>query len=213
MSIDYIGDPTTYHDIVELPTDGDDRDAACVTAPFEACLDNIEYVKQRKNVSTAVVKWLENAQWQGTQWTPLRASGSKGGWASEHSDGSATVEQNVFDVDIPHNSTITQVQAYIDPGTGHGALPASMPRWELQAHAPHGNISVLDSQTDTSGNVAAYEADHTIAKASLSHTVNRDTTRYKVVVFCEAGANSKTGFVLEGVKVTFNTTHIDQRAG
>ena len=43
--------------------------------------------------------------------------------------------------------------------------------------------------------------------------MNRNTTRYKVVVFCEASTNSKTGFVLEGVKVTFNTTHTDERAG
>jgi hypothetical protein len=213
MSIDYTGDPTTYHDIVQLPADGDNNDASNITAPFEACLDNIEYLKQLKHVQSSVQRQMRHAEYSSSQVTRSIVDGSVSGWQVNHpGPGDATVENIVFPIEVPQGATITQIRVTIDPANGHGGLPASMPRWELLTETATGVATLADSQTDTSANAAAFDANHTIQKTISVGPVNNATTRYTLKFFSEAGANSLTGLRVTSVLVTFNMTILDEGA-
>lgn len=209
MPVDYTPAPSTYHDVVQLMSDGDNNDASNFSSPLEAALDNAAYIKNLNHVAT-VTRWMRNARWNADQWVELNVIGAEGGWVAAHVNDSATVEVLFIPVEIPQSSTITQVQIHVDPGTTHPNLPAVMPRWELQSWAPPGFITLLESETDSSANVAAFEAPHTIGKIVSVGPINSTTTLYRLAVYCEAGANSRTAFRVTGARITFTTTKVDE---
>lgn len=121
----------------------------------------------------------------------------------------ATTYQLYLNLDnLPYLGTITAITAYVDPKNGHGGLPGTMPRLKLSSRT-HGSVGDTDvaQQTDTSANVAAYEALHTITLSGLSATID-GTKMYYVEVQSEGGANALDFFQLMGLTVTCTVTQI-----
>lgn len=94
---------------------------------------------------------------------------------------------------VPEGVKILEVEAVVDGnagGTGHGALPATMPkiilyRLDYETGAP---VSLGDV-TDPSASVAAYHLVHKIQITGLSELTSRQRS-YVVQVSGEQGANS-----------------------
>lgn len=83
-------------------------------------------------------------------------------------------------------------------GDGHAALPATRPRVQLLTTDIDGNIQILATVTDSSANVAAYDAPHNVILQSVgldSGTMPQLATiePFYVRVYGETGANSEVG--------------------
>jgi hypothetical protein len=93
---------------------------------------------------------------------------------------------------LPKECVILGVGIRVDPGTGRAGLPGTMPDFDLR-----GTAGVIDTYTDASASVGAYETAHDIASGALAipyAAANGD--RFAIEVHGEAGANSQTGLLL-----------------
>jgi hypothetical protein len=91
---------------------------------------------------------------------------------------------------VPAGSVITSVSVYVDPNSGHGALPATMPMLQLMELDPATSGSVqIDATSDTTAVIATYEAPHTITSPVLNYTVSA-ARLILARVYGEYGANS-----------------------
>jgi hypothetical protein len=88
---------------------------------------------------------------------------------------------------LPPNGQITALQMQVK-GSGHGALPATMPKVELWRQTID-STTLVASATDASASVVAYEALHAIQNLSLTENVSA-TYNYFVKFTGEGGANS-----------------------
>jgi hypothetical protein len=83
-------------------------------------------------------------------------------------------------------------------GSGHSSLPATKPMWELYrtpravGSAYPQSATQVSTATDTSGNVATYDASHDIQATGINHTILTDND-YLLKFFGETGANSQIG--------------------
>lgn len=109
----------------------------------------------------------------------------------------------------PHGVVLTGATLYIQPAA-HGALPATMPQFSVRSVSATGGQSILGTATDSSANVAAYNAAHTISISGLSHTVDRTTLRYFVRVVGEGGANFAANLIVAQVALTYTITEYDE---
>lgn len=93
---------------------------------------------------------------------------------------------------MPHGATLNSVSIQFQGASGHGGLPAGMPTIKVYRK---GATTIVPTQigstaTDTSANVAAYEAVHKIEATALAHTVDVATNTYFLVFNGESGANA-----------------------
>lgn len=115
----------------------------------------------------------------------------------------------VVPVRAPHGATITLVEVYIIGAPGHVGLPANMPSFSLYSMSSSGVGTNIGTGTDASASVAAFEAAHTIS-LSVSHVVNRTTTRLAVFLNAESGANALVGATYIGTRITYNISGYDE---
>jgi hypothetical protein len=115
-------------------------------------------------------------------------------------------------IHVPHGVTLTAVSVYLEGLAGHGGLPATMPAVALITVTPSSGSSAITSgpTSDSSANVAAYEAAHAITLSGLSVSIDRTTKRYIVRVSNESSTNSLHYLTVYGVAVTYTTTAYDE---
>jgi hypothetical protein len=94
----------------------------------------------------------------------------------------------------------------VDPGTGRGGLPATMPEITLYRRDMGSGASSLGSQVDTSGSVGAYETEHDIEITGLTEDADDPDAMYIVSIEGESGANSQTGAIVLAVALVFDVT-------
>jgi len=96
---------------------------------------------------------------------------------------------------LPAKPGMTSVSVSIDliGAAGHASLPASMPRLHVErvGVTSVGVASVVSTVTDTSANVAAYQALHTLTCPTVA-SIDVFNYRYFVVLYGEFGAGSST---------------------
>lgn len=137
-----------------------------------------------------------------SEWIPLAVPGYR---TNNNAD---TYQLYFCPSNLPYLGTITAITAYVDPKNGHAGLPGTMPRIKLSSrtHGVDGDTDIAQ-QTDTSANLTAYQALHTITLSGLSQTVD-GTKMYYVEVQSEGGANALDFFQLMGLTVTCTVTQI-----
>jgi hypothetical protein len=132
-------------------------------------------------------------------WTYYPASMS---WKSTGT-GSGAQGKLVVDLDLPTNGFLRSVTLYVIAAGSHAGLPSTMPKLTLMHKAMSLGTVVIDgTANDTSINVAAFEAAHTIALSGLTVALNA-TDRYAVALETEQGTNALTNFELKGITYTF----------
>lgn len=93
---------------------------------------------------------------------------------------------------LPPHAVITQVlmrfMGDMAALGSHGSLPANMPTFSL-----YEDSTLIDTETDASGSVGAYDVEHDVTMSGLSLTVDADK-RYRLYVVAESGANSQNSF-------------------
>lgn len=102
---------------------------------------------------------------------------------------------------LPHVCTIIGYGAVINPPSGHGALPATMPTIDLLRRSilddPGTPWAVMVASPDASANVAAYEPVHLVGPASTSTSVNLSVAyRWALGITGELGANAVAGMMV-----------------
>lgn len=113
----------------------------------------------------------------------------------------------LMDLAVPPGVTLTQLLVTLDgdagAGSGHSALPATMPTLSLFEINPSTGVPFTSfSATDISPNVAAYDGLHQIA-LNFSRFVTEDR-RYLVKFTGETGANSQAGLTMTGLQITWS---------
>lgn len=108
-----------------------------------------------------------------------------------------------FGAKLPNPCTLTDAVAWVK-GSGHGALPAVMPRLEVWVRALNTDSSSASfSADDSSATFGAFDTIHFIqATGSVAIT----TQNVFVRVINESGANSQNTFKLLGVQLSVTMT-------
>lgn len=131
-------------------------------------------------------------------------SNEYGNWQNTASGGTM-----IFRLLLPHGQQLNAVTLRWKGAAGHGALP-TMPTVTLRRIDANGGDTTLGSQTDTSGNVGAYEATHDITVSGLTHTIDRTLYRYVLTMVGETGGNFVANAKAVAVKATVTCTSLPE---
>lgn len=192
--------------VITVPDAGDAGTALSVETPIQANANRSENNNSRLNDNDTLLADAEKFPRLNTvtaYMLPMTSAApvDTGGtveWEFNSNNASwvaATATGSELFMDITHllppvGATLDTLTAYVNGGTGHGALPANMPIIGFARIAKaSGSPTVIATQVDTSADFTAYELDHTIALTGAAHTTLADN-RYVVIVTGEGGANA-----------------------
>lgn len=113
---------------------------------------------------------------------------------------------NVWYIDLnaqlpPSVTTISGVTVQLKGATGHGALPSTMPQVSLASYVPGFGPSTYFTVNDTSANVAAYEAVHSVTATFGPFTAAPAGGRLILKVTGENGGTAVPGLQLLSLAV------------
>jgi hypothetical protein len=200
MSTTYSG-TATHRESVEIPSDSDKRNWTIVGGSLQNLKDETEYLRGRIPGAGSlhrryvdVVSGYSVAT--GSVWNKGTGSGDVAYWTQSQ----LSNNRLVFEITplLPHVCMIIGFGAVINPPNSHAGLPATMPTIDLLRRsildAPGTPWSLIVSSTDSSADVATYEAIHLTGPASTSTSVNLNIGyRWALSVVGEGGANSLVG--------------------
>ncbi len=202
--------PTILPATITLPDDGDLEDVASVNVPSEVGLDAIAFLtvpaktagtqqkvaSQDLNIAQRGQVWYDPAEWGQVTAKPSAVQLS----------GTATYIS--MDLQLPHGSTLKELDVFITPGGSHSGLPATMPSWTLYSrNMSTGADTSIISKVDTSATVLAYETYHVI-RAFPAIVIDR-AKRYWVVMNGEGSTNALAGLVFQGIVTVCTVTEQD----
>ena len=204
--ITYSGSPTN-HPSIDVPEGTDVVNIADVTAALEKLRDGAEFTRLNGNATVAAVNRclpLMNAvidttiaaapYWYFTNRVVIQGD----------TTGAAVLW---LELDLPAGVTITQLLLTVDGnggGANHSSLPATLPAVSLIIVNPNsGAAFTTDTQSDTSANLAAYEAAHFI-QLDVTRVVAADR-RHLIKIQGETGANSvAASLALFGLQISYD---------
>lgn len=218
MGHQYTPSSTAWNTDYTIPDDGDDIDAASVNVAEEAvgnrteCLRRQVYGIPLASDAGGGYDWVPVALTpvanEGDNWSfriPPRTGTGVGaaGWvqlsAADH-------YALVFPLDdLPKAGKLVQLIAQVVAGTGHSTLPGATHRPELQLWVQDpgdatATVTLVQSQTDASASVAAYEANHTITMTGITTVTweNAAQSRYYAVLYGEdnGGGDGLIGYTI-----------------
>lgn len=123
---------------------------------------------------------------------------------------SSTAGEAMWDIThcCPDDATLTAVRVRLAPAV-HGSLPANVPTLYVYSVDDAGSGTTLVTQADTSANVSAYNAIHTISGTGISQTIDRESfQRIMVHVIGESGASSQTNLQILNCRAEFTITKL-----
>ncbi len=171
-----------------------------VDVGLEALADRTQYLKELNHPTANTSRWLRHAMYEGDRWNVAHD-----GWRQISTfNGSLW-----FGVDVPHGSTITQVQMHVDP-VFHASFPATPPKWSLWRVAPGSAATLIETMTNLGQTGANYSMPHSIVKSFSHGPVDHHTYRYLVECEGEFGVDSELILLVTGVRVHFNMTVLDE---
>ncbi len=190
---------------VVVPDDGDAVNGTETLLTAQALADRTQFVFNRVPQAQTVTDFLVPlssgmntsitavSPFDKPVWVYGMNTASPIGWLQNDISGTSQ-PQIGFDVGQfipPAGSTLDSVTFHVEADGHGGSLPANLPELTLSRHGTDGVRTEIDAQIDTSASIGAYEANHTIALTSLSHTILANT-QYRVELRGESGANSVT---------------------
>jgi hypothetical protein len=121
----------------------------------------------------------------------------------------ATAQEIIGDIDLPHNATMGQIILYVKGGSGHGALPSVMPFFKLyRINIATGAVITVNTITDNSSDVTDYELFHNLIWAGAL-SIDRNNYKYQLVFTSEDGTGVQDDFELFGMTVTYAVSEMD----
>lgn len=200
------GGTNTFPATVDIPSGSDKFLRQALNVVFEALLDRTMWLKNRtlgeQNVPMSSVK-ANDFTWEFLAGPSALAQGWKQG-----TPGGGTGANTVFvPLRIPEPAgsvKITQLRARFRAATGHGALPAFLPRLSLVAQGAAGNAGVsFGTVIDAPADVAAYEsASGRELILALNNTLTTSDSYY-IQLTGEGSTNSLAGLLYTLVAATF----------
>lgn len=155
-----------------------------------------------------------------TQSLPIAATDSIAGvWKfTNHGEAHQVADDSAgqsltFGVDVPNAAVITRIDVAVNGSTHANLTNVTLPNIYLVTEDTSGNFVQVGLAADSSGTAGAYDGQHNISITGLSHTVDKTTKRYHVIVDGETGAAFVAGLIVQSVKTTFTTTAQDDGAG
>lgn len=217
------GDPNVgFITSTEVPDGSMKARPSTIAVPCEALLHNTAYLEALRHPRTNIERWLRHVE-------PNRGVGTNYEWQISASDpavhagwkDTAHVADGVgassifFVLDCPHNATLKRIDALIRPSGAHSGMPVTRPKLLLARWTPAivggPALTALATFTDTSFTVSDYELPHFVG-GDVNVTINHATSLYRFGFFSEAGNNSKNDLVLDGIRIRFDMTHLDEAA-
>lgn len=116
-------------------------------------------------------------------------------------------------VNIPNTAQLTKITIYYRPFSGHGALPAVMPTFELfkkDSSSTSSPTQLGSTATDTAASVAIYETGMRSLSVTVSEIVDTTTYRYVATFVSEWAADSLPLMKIHGAKVEYTTSYMDE---
>lgn len=123
----------------------------------------------------------------------------------------ALADHLVYAIDPHDGATITAVTARVKGGPLMGGLPANTPIVTLyRVDLTLGTVTSVGAQTDTSANIAAYQALHTVTISGLSEVVDSTKYAYLVRVQGDTGSGGTFGSEFYAPTCTFTRGKLGQ---
>ncbi len=119
----------------------------------------------------------------------------------------------IFDLDVPHGSTLTGVSVGLTGSPTDVALPSTagvMPTVVVTRRLlTTGVPGTVHTFTDTSVNLAAYQGFHLVGGGGLSEVIDRSLYRYFAMVVTESGTGTNVGSIVYDCQATCTVTALD----
>lgn len=199
----------SYDPNVSVPDPGDARNAASVGVPFQELTNRTAYFKRLVPGATDGEIMIPLATGRpdaltGGVWSWEAGGVSISTWVQTDVSGATPISFELF---LPDQVTITQVRAWVVgsiTGVAHAGLPATKPTLKLLEIDPgSGTVTFNASQTDGSGSIGAYDAQHTII-LTTSRFVASQFRRYEVRFTGEGGAGAQASkLALIGLQLNY----------
>lgn len=208
------GDPDIYPETLDIPADGDARNASSVGVALEALTHRTANLKALKHIAGDITRTQK-----ATAWNPenvLYIIGAPSDSGHKWTDADASPAEHVYyELLLPHGCVLDGVLGYFKAATTHAALPATLPKLELfKVTMTTGVVTSVGSVTDAPANVAAYEqATPRQLFLNTNETIDNTINRYVLAFRGEGDANSETGFFWWGVQTVVDMTELDEGAG
>jgi hypothetical protein len=189
-------DVAAYAPSVVVPDPGDARNAASVEVPFQQLANRSAYFKRQVPGATngSIMVPLAAGQpdaFTGGVWSWEAGGVSLSTWVQTDISGATPIGFELF---LPDQITVTAVRAFVVgsiTGVAHASLPATKPTLKLLEIDPGaGTVTFNASQTDTSGTIGAYDAQHVIL-LTTSRFIASQFRRYEIRFTGEGGAGAQ----------------------
>lgn len=198
----------SYVGAYTMPDDGDPRNASAFNVPMEGMAEDIQRVKNTLDAGVVNMPVVRHFPFllrpNAGNWDRIYDIFGGGFYWQQSSHTNIQIAE--APLDLPEDFEISQIQVWLNPGTGRGALPpvGERPSFLLgQQNNQTGAFASLGSATDPSATLAQYETHHAITIGwSPVHVVGRTQWSYSVIFFSEYGTSAQNGTKLYSVKVT-----------
>lgn len=118
-------------------------------------------------------------------------------------------------LDIPHEVSLTSIEVYIDPASGHGGVaPSNMPAvtWTALDITTNTAIAGTGGTVTDATSIGSYEANHAItvsgAGVNLPYTMDRTKVRAAIAVTNESTGSAQAGLKIAGVRASWARTKV-----
>ena len=188
MPSSYAGDPDLFPTAANIPSDGDEPDAAAWTVSLEALLDRTVWLRARI-LSEPIVRVLsETPHYRPAQWEPSVGAGYLMSIAT-----GVTGTDIVWPLRLPQGARVDYFRLYITPTSGHIFPIQFGPGLAIcrMAHAT-GTLEVLAMTTEAPVN-SSYEVRHEVQVAAdpgTPITIDNGTYAYFLLFRNEDGTNA-----------------------
>lgn len=190
---------TTYDATVTVPDDADTANAGSVNVAFQAIANRTKQLRSKIPASAGGNQQLTMAAAKATNWA--FDAGDVAGQTDHTWYQSSVASADLLEFQLQHipGAKFTQIVVTLKGKAGHGGLPGTMPKIQLfkTDRAAHTSAQVGSDQSDTSANVAAYEAVHTVTLTVSEQTMS-ETAVYYLKITGEDGANEMAGLEYAG---------------
>jgi hypothetical protein len=133
------------------------------------------------------------------------------GYHSQLTNNVSATGRLVFDFELPSNCTVTRVAFRITPVV-HGALPATMPKFEVyRIDAVAGTCVLIATETDSSI-LSVYNAIH-VLDTTMAHAFDASNGRILIVFYGESGVGFAAGLLVHPPTIEFTRTQIGEEFG
>lgn len=200
-----ITDVDAFTDPVDIPADGDPATSASLLQFAQDLANRTRYLKNRAIdglTGTIAIPIIASTGTLSADFTQTDDGPNSGSSGSLIQTATGAIHSRMPVLGMPRFGTLRRMRVTLEGASGHGALPATQPRFRLfrQLKSLDGQSTMVIDLSDAAASVVAYEASHEITSSDVSIALT-PAQLWSLTVDGEGGANYVNGMQVYWIEV------------